>query len=289
MAEPDSPVSTATAPVDVYEHVAPPGDARRMLVASTVALVLAQTVVILLHETSHSVAGLLLGFEATQYTGEVRFSPEPTAGAAATTAFAGPAFSLVSGLVLLALVPLRCGGWWRLGLVWAAFLSVEEGVGYLVIAPFVSAGDTGQGLQALGAPGWVAWAMLALGTVAVVLLARRFAKVAVAWIRDLYEIRAMVVWSWLAGSLTSVVLSIVYLALTAGSEAAAVVAIVFGSVSLAIFSPMAMLFWQGARARRPAGDAPTGAAPAVPVAAWVLLVALVALNLLVLTKGIRLG
>ena len=54
---------------------------------------------------------------------------------------------------------------------------------------------------------------------------------------------------------------------------------------LAIFSPMAMLFWQGARARRQAGDGLAGAPPSVPEAAWVLLVTLVAVNLLVLTRG----
>ncbi|MDQ2757506.1 MAG: hypothetical protein M3Y71_13250 [Actinomycetota bacterium] len=260
-----------------------------MLVASTVALVLAQALVILLHETSHSVAGLLLGHQATQFTGEVRFNPEPTAGAAAAVAFTGPAFSLLSGLALVVLVPLRRGSWWRLLLVWTAFLSVEEGVGYLVIAPLVAAGDTGAGLQDLNAPGWVAWAMLVVGAVGVVVLARPFAEAAVRWTRDLYEIRAMVVWTWLVGSLVGLGLALVYATLTAGTEAGAVVAIVFGSVSLAIFSPMAMLFWQGARTRRPAGDAPTGPAPSVPVAAWVLLVALVVLNLLVLTRGLHLG
>lgn len=272
--------------VDVHAHLAPPGDARRMLIASTVALVLGQVVVIALHETSHSVAGLLLGLTPTQFTSQVRFSPEPTAGQQAVTALTGPAFSLVSGLLVVALARLRPPGWWRLWLAWAGFLSAQEGIGYLVIAPFVSAGDTGSALAALVAPGWVAWALAVVGAGAMVLLARRVAAVAVTWARDLYELRALLVWPWLIGSAVAVLLELAFFARTPGTQDGDVVAILLGSATLAIFAPLAMVFWQRARARQPEATLPTAAAPGVPVLAWALLVVLVLVKFLVLTRGV---
>ena len=52
--------------------------ARAMLWNSTVAYIVAQMVVVVLHEAAHTVAGLLQGYDATQFTGEVRFTPEQT-------------------------------------------------------------------------------------------------------------------------------------------------------------------------------------------------------------------
>ncbi|GAA1889241.1 hypothetical protein [Lapillicoccus jejuensis] len=275
-----------TRDIDVHARLAPPGDARRMLLASTAALVLGQVVVIALHETSHAVAGLLLGLTPTQFTSQVRFSPEPTPGQHAVTALTGPAFSLLSGLLVVALARLRPPGWWRLWLAWAGFLSAQEGIGYLVIAPLVSSGDTGAGLAALSAPGWVAWAIGAVGVVLMVLLVRRFAAVAVTWARDLYELRAMIVWPWLVGTAVAVLLELAFLARTAGTQDGDVVAILLGSASLAVFSPLAMVFWQRARARQDPTTLPTQPAPPVPVVAWVLFLVLVLVKLLVVTRGV---
>lgn len=275
-----------TREVDVHAHLAPPGDARRMLLASTVALVLGQVVVIVLHETSHAVSGLLLGLTPTQFTSQVRYSPAPSAGQQAVTALTGPAFSLVSGLLVVALARLRPPGWWRLWLAWAGFLSAQEGIGYLIIAPFVGAGDTGSALEALRAPGWVAWALAVVGAMLMVLLARRVAAVAVTWARDLYELRALLVWPWLIGTAVAVALELLFLARTPGTQDGDAVAVLLGSATLAIFAPLAMVFWQKARARQPEATLPTTVAPRVPVLAWVVLVVLVPVKLLVLTRGV---
>ncbi|WP_411283822.1 hypothetical protein [Lapillicoccus sp.] len=65
----------------------------------------------MLHESAHTVAGLVLGWGATQFTGQVRFTPEPTSTPAVVTiTMAGPLYSLVSGLVAMTLRPLRGHG-----------------------------------------------------------------------------------------------------------------------------------------------------------------------------------
>ncbi|MEO7061286.1 MAG: hypothetical protein ABI083_16315 [Lapillicoccus sp.] len=254
-----------------------------MLWSSTVAYVLAQSLVILLHESSHSVAGLLLGYNATQFTGEVRFNPDPTTNGQIVTAATGPLFSLATGLLAIAFRPVRRGGFAAMLWVWFAFLSAEEGIGYFVIAPFISAGDTGAALAAMKAPGWVAWACLAFGAAGVFLLARRFAVDAVRWTRDLYEIRAFCVWAWLIGSGVSVAIEVFYLALTPGTTGDAVFAIVLGSASLGVFAPMAMIFWEKIRVEK---QSMTLRFPTVGI---VVLVALVIVKALVFTRGLHLG
>ena len=146
-----------------------------MLWNTTVAYVVAQMLVIVLHESAHTVAGLLQGYQATQFTGEVRFAPDQTPTAHVITALAGPLFSLVSGLVAMHLRPFRGRGFLQLLWVWFAFLSAEEGFGYLTIAPLVTDGDTGAALAELHAPVWVGWVCMAAGIAGLVFLARQFA------------------------------------------------------------------------------------------------------------------
>lgn len=267
----------------VHAHVATTAQVRAMLWSSAVAYVLAQSVVIVLHESSHTVAGLLLGYDATQFTGQVRFSPDPTRTGQIVTALAGPLFSLVTGLLAIAYRPVRRGGFVALLWVWFAFLSAEEGIGYLFIAPLVSAGDTGAALAAMEAPGWVAWVVGAVGVAGVYLLSRRFAVDAVRWTRDLYEIRAFCVQAWLIGSVVSVVIDVVYLLLTPGTSSDAVVAIVLGSASLGVFAPMAMIFWQNVRVEKQPLELrfPTGGIVAVIV--------VVVVKAVVFTRGLHVG
>ena len=254
-----------------------------MLWNSSVAYVLAQSLVILLHETSHTVAGLLLGYHATQFTGQVRFSPDQTTSAAVITALTGPAFSLVTGLMAMLVRPIRRGGFGPILWVWFAFLSAEEGFGYLTIAPLVSAGDTGGALAALQAPGWIGWACMAGGVAGLIFLARRFAVDAVRWTRDLYEIRAFCYWAWLIGTGVSVAVEAVYLVLTPGTSGDAVFAIFLGSASLGVFAPMAMIFWQKIRVEK---QLLTLALPTGGIAAVVVLVVIKAV---VFTRGLHIG
>ena len=141
------------------------------------------------------------------------------------TALAGPAFSLVTGLVAMMFRPFRGHGFAELLWAWFAFLSAQEGFGYLTIAPLISGGDTGAALTALHAPGWVGWVCTAIGLAGTLFLARRFAVVGVRFTRDLYEIRAFCFYPWLIATGILVALSAVQLTITPGTSTGDVVAI----------------------------------------------------------------
>jgi len=254
-----------------------------MLWNSTVAYVVAQMLVIVLHESAHTVAGLLQGYQATQFTGEVRFAPDQTPTAHVITALAGPFFSLVSGLVAVRLRPFRGRGFPQLLWVWFAFLSAEEGFGYLTISPLVTDGDTGAALAELHAPVWVGWVCMAAGIAGLVFLARQFAVPVVRFARDLYETRAFCVHAWLLGTAISVALNAAFLARTPGTSAGAIFAIMLGAASLGVFAPMAMMFRQ---------KVPTGKEPlqlGIPRAGIITAVVLALVNLLLLARGVPLG
>ncbi len=254
-----------------------------MLWNSSVAYVLANMLVIILHEGAHTVAGVLQGYRATQFTGEVRFTPDQPASALAVTALAGPLFSLVSGLLAMAFRPFRGHGFAQLLWVWAAFLSAEEGFGYFTIAPIITAGDTGAALAALAAPWWVGWVCMAFGIAGLFFLARQFAVRGVRFARDLFEIRAFCYYPWLIGTGVSVALSAAYLALTPGTSSDAVFAILIGSASLGVFAPMAMMFWQ--KVTTPKELLELG----LPRAGITAAIAVALGNLLILTRGIHFG
>ena len=92
------------------------------------------------------------------------------------TALAGPVFSLVMGLVVMVVARSWGRGFCRLFWMWLSFMGVMNFVGYCFIAPFAQAGDTGQALALLGAPGWVCVLVGLVGVaVASSWLARRFA------------------------------------------------------------------------------------------------------------------
>lgn len=260
-----------------------------MLVSSMTALVLAEQLMIVLHEGAHTVAGLAFGLRPTQYTGAVAFVPEPAGATGAAIALAGPVFSLVTGLALIALGTRRSGSWWRLLVMWFAFVSVMEFVGYLMTAPFVPFGDIGSAIGALGLPDAVAWVCFVAGLAGMVLLARRFAPAALRWARDLYELRAMVVWAWLYGAIIVSALTVAYLTASSAMDAATATFIVMGAIAVTVFSPLSMSFSTRAYARIPDADRPHGPAPAVPIAGWVALAAIVAVNLFVLAPGLRIG
>ena len=77
-------------------------DRRTVIRHGIVAFVTGATIMILLHEASHAVAGAALGYGVVQLPFTVSYAPGPTAADAALTAIAGPLFSIASGLVLYA-------------------------------------------------------------------------------------------------------------------------------------------------------------------------------------------
>jgi hypothetical protein len=267
----------------VRVQVATPRQVKAMLGNATVAYVLAQMLVIVLHESAHALAGLVQGYQATQYTGEVRFAPEQSSSALILTALAGPVFSLSSGLVAMRIRPFGGRGFAQLLWIWLAFLSAEEGFGYLIIAPTVPVGDTGTVLTELHAPSWVGWVVMVVGIGGLVFLAQQFAGRVARHCRDFFEFRAWCFQSWILGTFVTVALQAAFLALTPGTSAGAVVAIMIGAASLGLFAPMAMMFRPGAinGAEQLALGVPLGG---ILAAAFLALV-----NLLVLTHGVVLG
>src|SRR5690349_18577029 len=74
--------------------------ARSVLIRNgVVAFLTGAAIMVLLHESSHAVAGWLLGYRPTQLPFAVTFEPEPPARDVAVTAITGPLFSLVTGLL----------------------------------------------------------------------------------------------------------------------------------------------------------------------------------------------
>ncbi len=186
--------------------------------ASALAYVVAQMAVVLLHEGAHTITGVLQGLRAIQFTGEVRFDPDPGGLTLVWRALAGPLFSLASGALLALMRPWHGDGFGRLLTTWFAFLSMQEGLGYLIVAPVLRAGDTGAALAELNAP-WIAYAAsVAVGVAGMFWLASRCAIEGVELTRDLYEMRAFCVWGWLIGTAGSLVLAAAALALTPGTD-----------------------------------------------------------------------
>lgn len=124
------------------------------LVNSAVAFACALYIMVTLHEFAHAVAGLALGLRPVLYASSVDYLITGSASEQITTALAGPLFSLVSGLLILALPP-RGGAFARLFVLWLGLQSCQEFFGYLITGPFVRVGDIGQALSLLAAPGWV--------------------------------------------------------------------------------------------------------------------------------------
>lgn len=182
----------------------------RPLVSSIVAFALAIPVMITLHELAHAVAALSLGLHPV-----LKASSVDTGGVTAAqnivTAAAGPVFSLVLGLIVLAL-PRRGTPFVRLFVLWFGLTNVQEFNGYLITGPFVRDGDIGIVLRESGAPGWVGF----LGLVVGVLGTAWAGQVATARLLEMVDpagdiggqLRRLGLFAWLLGSLLTVLLSL---------------------------------------------------------------------------------
>ena len=262
---------------------AAPADRATIIRAGVVAFVTGAAIMVLLHESSHAVAGALQGYRPTQLPFAVDYLPDPPPAVQARTAITGPLFSLISGFALYALDravrPFATRPYWRLVWLWTVFASIQEGFGYFFIAGFVSAGDTAVALGIWGAPTWMYYASTALGVGGLFLTARMFADPVSELSSSLSDKRAIAVWPWLYGTFVCVVLEILYVLLSPDTGAGSVFAVIFGTIAVGVYAPMSMMFRKG---RTLAAVSPT--VPVHPVAGYVLLGVLVAANL-VLTRG----
>lgn len=226
-----SPATTAAA-----------GATTRTLTAnSTLAFVLASMVNVTLHESAHAVAGLAQGLTPTITTFAVDYAGTATPRQQITTALAGPFFSLVMGLVMLVVARNWGTGLVRLFWMWLPFMGIMNFVGYLFIAPFASAGDTGQALTLMGAPGPVFILVGMVGAGGQFLLARRFATEVKRYAADVQQERRLAYFPWLIGTPILIVLTAIE-ALLFGAPAEIAILVVVASLAAGVFAPMQFIF-----------------------------------------------
>lgn len=268
------------------------GPARSYTAVTMLAFVTAVTLVVLVHELSHVLAGLLLGYENTLYPFGVTHHPDPSTADAAVAALTGPVFSLVTGAILMAWQPLRTRrGYGQLLWLFVAWVSFMEGVGYLLLTPF-GIGDTGSTAAAYGVSVAITAPLGALGVLGTIWLAMRFA---VPLLRhtdgSLAQMRSVAFYPWMIGTAMVLALTAAYLA-RAGDQFGAgdVFGVLMGAFALGVWAPMSLPFTTRARRADPAlpGSEPLTVSR-VPVLGVLVLVVLVAVNLVLLGPGLSIG
>lgn len=237
---------------------------------------------VLLHETSHAVAGALLGYVPTQVPFGVGLTPEPPPDAEAIAAITGPIFSLTSGLVGLAIdvaaQPFRSRPFWRLVWLWTIFLSIQAAVGYFVVVGILPAGDTATAFAAWGVPAWVYIVTTVLGIGAMFANGWLFSRPVIAMTTNMTEKYAIAFWPWITGTIGFAVLMTLYVLITPGVDEDAIITVLAAVPGAAVFAPISMMFGTN----RFEATAPIELKR--PIAGVVVLVALVVVNL-VLTRG----
>ncbi len=176
---------------------------RLPLTNSAFAFALALLVMITLHEwltarrrwVSGSVASIHASTESDPATAVVT---------QVTILLGGPVWSLISGLVVLALPQLPARHtFWRLAVLWFGLVSVQEFSGYLVVGAFTDVGDIGTVYHLLGTPLWMRIVVLLIGAALMYLTAR----VAIARLLQLTDpaqemipqLRSLGLFGWLLG------------------------------------------------------------------------------------------
>lgn len=220
---------------------------RGLTAASSTAFVLAAIVNSLLHELAHAAAGLAQGLTPTVSPFSVSYLSDGTTGQQIVTAGAGPLFSLVLGLVLLAVARHWGRGIVRLFWLWLTFMAMMNFVGYLMIAPIAQVGDTGKVLKLLDAPLGAYLAAPLIGVIGLFALAYGFATQVARYAPDLAAERQIAFRAWIIGTVATMALTLVEL-LILGAEADAFVAVMMYSVAVGVFGPMQFIFRSRVRA-----------------------------------------
>ena len=231
--------------------VADAGTRRATVLASLAAMLLGSGLSVLVHEIGHWVAGAALGHPSRLYAFAVSHGGEQSASDVAVMALAGPAASLVIGLVMTTWTPLRrAGGTAHLLWLWIGFTSLQEFVTYLVITPF-GAGDTAMAVAALG---WGTPAMfiaLAIGIGGMFWQAWRFALHLWRHSGGDHARANHLAWHpWLLGVGWMILVQAVLLLIAPASATAGeggltpglVIVLLMASMSITVFAPMGFIF-----------------------------------------------
>lgn len=277
-----TPLSTSGSSWPARTAPPDPGRSRLLLASSAVALTLAAPVAVTLHELAHAVAGLALGSDVVLSSSSVSYVPELAAHDEVVAAAAGPLFSLVLGVVVF-LVGRQAGrGFVRLLLLWTGLVSMQNFAGYLLIAPFAGAGDTGQIMGILDAPALAYVVSAGAGVGLTLLNARLLAGQVTRFARSQDELRHLVLLPWLVGTAATVALTLLD-TVVGGASGAEVPVVVAGAVAIAIFAPVFTLFY---RRLHPPYEELRLRTPVVPLVVTIVLVVMIAI---VLGPGLRLG
>ncbi|NML65752.1 hypothetical protein HHL22_11095 [Hymenobacter sp. RP-2-7] len=194
--------------------------ATRALAFNAVCLyVIAYLLTIVLHEGGHAAMALALGDHPVLYSTSVRTtSAHLTNLDHVLIAAAGPVLSLGQGLLLLGWLRQRRprSSWGLFGLYMGLFGLINF-LGYLLIAPFVAGGDTGQIVARLHVPAAAVWVVAALALATLVLAIGRTGPLLLGVLPVAEQaspeartggLRALVLWPWLLGSVALVLLAL---------------------------------------------------------------------------------
>ena len=249
---------------------------------SAVAFTLAGLLAITAHEAAHLISGALAGrLPATLYPNAVDFAGASGTAVRVFTALAGPVFSLLSGLALIWCARHWGRGFGRLFWLWFAFLSAQIGFGYMIVAPFMQAGDTGQALMLLNAPTPSYIVTCLAGVSGMFWLARLFAVRAVGYVSasDVQSLRNIGLLAWLAG--TGALMAI-YTVASGQLSSDVVPGVLAGVVTIGIFTPLLTFLYRKAKAD------PEELVLARPIAGMIMVV-VVATLLLLNAGGLKIG
>lgn len=259
---------------------------RRATANSSLALMLGGTVAILVHEIVHWLVGAAYGVQSTLYQYGTTTTPPLSGVPEAVTALSAPVASMVLGAVAAWWLPLRRrGGFLHLLWVWTAFVSLAEGVNYLVTGPF-GVGDVYTGVEQLGLPDWATIPLACVGIAAMFANARWFAAFVHEWAGDdIPAMRAYAFFPWLVASPIMVLLQVLSLAIsTRPLEPGEAIIVGIAWISLGVFAPMSLIF-----APKLTGPISPLTLPPVPRPGIVILCALLLVNLVVLRTGLTVG
>ena len=194
-------------------------DTRRLAGTAICLYIAAYLLTIVLHEFGHAVVALALGDHPILYNTSVRNTSKLLSGSAhVLIAAAGPVVSLLQGAGLLLLVRRsRSTGPAALFWLYMSVFGLINFFGYLLIAPLVKGGDTGQIVALLRVPAEVQWvvavgslgALIGLigGTAPLFLRQLPLAEQASPAAR-ISGLRALILWPWLVGSVLLVLLAL---------------------------------------------------------------------------------
>lgn len=236
--------------------------APRSLALNAICLyIAAYLVTIVVHEMGHAAMALALGDHPVLYNTSVTNTNQLLSNAAhVLISAAGPLVSLAQGVALLALARRRrSAGPGALFTLYLGVFGLINFLGYLMIAPLVAGGDTGQIVSRLHVPAGATWAVAVLALLVLIKAIGRtgplFARLLPTNVQadgahKAASLKALILWPWLVGS-------VVLVALALPAPHPAIVANMF-------MSPMVLRRAYAVAAKVPAGalaaavEAPTG-------------------------------